>query len=51
MYQRVIGCESCNAEFTIKHEMMEEPYMVSFCPFCGEDLLIEEEDSAEWDEQ
>jgi len=47
MYQKVIACESCNAEFTIKHDMMEESYIVSFCPFCGEDILIEEEDGKE----
>ena len=49
MYQKVIACESCDAEFTIKHDMMEESYIVSFCPFCGEDVLLEEDDSNEWE--
>ena len=30
MYQKVIACESCNAEFTVKHDMMEETYMSTF---------------------
>tara|TARA_Y100000385_G_C12671825_1_gene458322 strand:- start:270 stop:449 length:180 start_codon:yes stop_codon:yes gene_type:complete len=50
MYDKTLACESCNAEFVIKHDMLEQSYMVSFCPFCGEDILIEEEDGkdAEW---
>ena len=50
MYDKTLACESCNAEFTIKHDMLEQSYMVSFCPFCGEDILIEEEDGkdVEW---
>ena len=50
MFQKVIACESCDAEFTIKHDMMEESYIVSFCPFCGEDVLLEEDESDEWKE-
>tara|TARA_B100000513_G_C11833018_1_gene163187 strand:- start:90 stop:239 length:150 start_codon:yes stop_codon:yes gene_type:complete len=45
MYHKNIACNSCNAEFTIKHEMMAEIYEVKCCPFCGDE--IDEEDVEE----
>lgn len=36
--KKVIACESCNAEFHLKHDMMEPSYQIQFCPFCGEEL-------------
>lgn len=38
MYKKVIACESCNSEFSLRHDMLEESYIVTFCPFCGEEL-------------
>ena len=35
---RLIVCESCEAEFKIKHSLNEGYYRISFCPFCGDDL-------------
>lgn len=35
-----ISCVSCSAEYTIHHDL-EEPYVLTFCDFCGEE--IEEE--------
>jgi uncharacterized CHY-type Zn-finger protein len=47
---RLVVCGSCEAEFRIKHGMDEGYYIISFCPFCGEDLDNELEDEIEWDE-
>jgi len=41
---KLIVCESCEAEFKIRHSLNERYYSVSFCPFCGEDLDEELED-------
>ena len=50
---KLLVCESCEAEFQIKHSMDENYYRVIHCPFCGEehenievDPHIENED---WD--
>ena len=45
---KIIVCESCEAEFQIKHSMDENYYGVILCPFCGEDLTKELEDEMEW---
>jgi rRNA maturation endonuclease Nob1 len=47
---KLIVCESCEAEFKIKHSMDEGYYHLSFCPFCGEDLNEEFEDEIEWED-
>ena len=41
----VIFCSSCEASCNIKHEL-EEPYILGFCPFCGEELDEENIDEA-----
>ena len=40
-------CESCDAEFRIKHAMDTRLYRVVHCPFCGDDLNDELEDELE----
>ena len=47
---KLIVCESCEAEFTIKHSMEELYYSIQYCPFCGEDLTEQFEDEMEWEE-
>lgn len=38
-------CNSCDAEFKLKHNLDRTYYEVNYCPFCGAE--IEEED---WDD-
>ena len=46
---KLVVCESCEAEFQIKHSMDENYYKVIHCPFCGADLYDEElKDEIEW---
>ena len=47
---KLIVCESCEAEFQIKHSMDEKYYVLSHCPFCGEELSEELEDEMMWDD-
>ena len=48
---KLIVCESCEAEFRIKHSLDERYYYITFCPFCGSDLDNDLEDEIEWDEE
>ena len=48
---KLIVCESCEAEFQIKHSLDERYYRVCFCPICGEELDEELEDEIEWDDE
>ena len=50
MVQQTIACDTCNAEFTIKHDMLEQSYFVTFCTFCGEDIKEENivDEDSEW---
>jgi rRNA maturation endonuclease Nob1 len=43
--QRNYNCDSCDAEFKVKHSLDETYYEVNFCPFCGGQ--IEEDDDNE----
>jgi len=47
---KLVVCESCEAEFQIKHSMDENYYRVIHCPFCGADLTEELEDEMEWND-
>ena len=40
---KILICTSCEAEFTIKHEMDEDHYRIEYCPFCAE-MLEDDED-------
>lgn len=44
-------CESCEAEFRLKHNMSDKYYVVTYCPFCGDDLSEDLEDEVVWDEE
>ena len=52
---KLIVCESCDAEFRIKHDMDKRLYTIVHCPFCGEvlneDLEDEVDDYEEDDDQ
>ena len=42
--QKVYNCDSCDAEFKIKHTLDEAYYEVMFCPFCAAQIDEQEED-------
>ena len=48
---KLIVCESCDAEFSIKHNMDKRLYTIVHCPFCGEELDNDMEDEVEYDEE
>ena len=48
---KLVVCESCEAEFSIKHTMDEIYYRISYCTFCGEELSDELEDEIEWEDE
>lgn len=37
-----LECTSCDAMFTVKHTMDEKFYSPEYCPFCGDELDIED---------
>tara|TARA_B100001996_G_C18370328_1_gene481343 strand:+ start:260 stop:445 length:186 start_codon:yes stop_codon:yes gene_type:complete len=39
----ITECEKCDGVAEIKHEQSHTFYNVKFCPFCGEELELEEE--------
>ena len=48
---KLIVCESCEAEFRIKHSLDDNYYKEKFCPCCGEELTEEmEHDIEDYDE-
>jgi PHP family Zn ribbon phosphoesterase len=44
---KVIACESCDATFSIKHDLDNRLYNIVHCPFCGDELNEELEDDLE----
>ena len=44
---KLIVCESCDAEFKIKHTMDKRLHNERFCPFCGDAIKEEMEDIIE----
>ena len=48
---KLVVCESCEAEFSIKHSMDDDYYRVAYCTFCGIELVDGLEDEIEWDDE
>ena len=40
---RIIECVHCEGVCTISHEQNHDFYIIEYCPFCGEELELEEE--------
>ena len=49
MEKITLSCSACDAEYTISHNL-DEPYAVSVCPFCGEEIEEEIEWGDRWGE-
>ena len=48
---KLVVCEKCEAEFSIKHSMSDRHYIISHCTFCGSELSSDLEDEImDWDE-
>jgi uncharacterized CHY-type Zn-finger protein len=47
---RLIVCDSCEAEFSIRHNMNEDYYFIKYCPFCKSRIGSDPdfEDEIEW---
>ena len=48
--RKKVVCESCEAEYQIKHNLNESYYTAIYCTFCGAELSDELEDEIEWEE-
>jgi predicted nucleic acid-binding Zn ribbon protein len=48
---KLFVCESCEAEFSVYHNMDDKYYKETYCPFCGEGLDEELEDEIEWEDE
>ena len=48
---KLVVCESCEAVFSIKHSLDDYYYRVTYCIFCGTELLDELEDEIEWEDE
>jgi len=46
-----LECTSCDAMFTVKHTMDEKFYSPEYCPFCGEELELEEQLEITYEEE
>ena len=47
MMHKIIVCASCEAEFTLRHDMDDDHYRIEYCPFCGE--MLEDDEEYEYD--
>jgi uncharacterized protein YfcZ (UPF0381/DUF406 family) len=41
LVNKTIECEGCEAKFSVKHDMSNIHYVVSYCCFCGSEIEIE----------
>ena len=48
---KIIVCDSCEAEYKVKHDMNEQYYIIEYCTLCGEILSEELEDEIEWEDE
>tara|TARA_Y100000592_G_scaffold101194_1_gene186691 strand:+ start:6634 stop:6801 length:168 start_codon:yes stop_codon:yes gene_type:complete len=50
---KLIACVSCEAEFTIKHDLDDYHYQILYCPFCGSDIDDPdfEDDIIDWEDE
>ena len=44
MSRKIISCEDCGAEFTVRHTMSERHYEIRHCVFCGAEIPEDNED-------
>lgn len=51
MSRKIISCEDCDAEFTVRHTMSERHYEVKYCVFCGSEIPEDNEDDLYEDEE
>ena len=51
MSRKIISCEDCGAEFTVRHNMSERHYQISHCVFCGAEIPEDNEDDLYDDEE
>ena len=48
---KLIVCDSCEAEFSIRHTMNEHYYSIKYCPFCASKVGDPDfEDEIEWND-
>ena len=51
MAQKIeIHCESCDAVFTVEHELDDQAYVPRACVFCSEPIEVDEANVFEYDE-
>lgn len=54
MSRKLLQCDDCEASFELKHDLDENYYSVTYCPFCAtkldlqDDLYEPAEDEDEW---
>ena len=49
---KLIACDSCEAEFRIKHSLNESHYNIMYCPFCSAGIDDPNYiDEIEWNEE
>ena len=48
---KLVVCESCEAEFSIRHSMNDRYYIISHCTFCGVELSDELEVEIVWEDE
>ena len=44
MSRKIISCEDCGAEFTVRHTMSERHNQVMYCVFCGSEIAEDTQD-------
>ena len=50
MSRKLLQCEDCEASFELKHDMDDNYYKVTYCPFCSSKLELEDDLEDEEDE-